>query len=103
MCAELNEIINITLSKFNKKYKQSFDDESIFREQYVKDLFIFYKKFKPDRKKDLKRYWYQKKNVMITCECGSKIRALGYKAHLNSDKHVDYMYNIEILKTKNLL
>ena len=53
--AELNEIINITLSKFNKKYKQSFDDESIFREQYVKDLFIFFQVTSrlPNLEKDL--------------------------------------------------
>lgn len=101
--AELDQLVRITLSKFNKKYKQTYEDEAIFREAYVRNLFIFYKKFKPDRKKDLKKYWYHKKNVVITCECGSKIRALGYKAHIQSDKHIEFMYNIELLKSKNLL
>jgi len=99
--AELDKIIRITLDKFNKKYKQTHQDECIFRDAYVRNIFVSYKKFKPDRKKDLKKYWYHRKNIMITCECGSKIRALGYKAHLNSDKHIEFMYNIELLRSKN--
>lgn len=94
--AELDRIINYTLDKFSAKYKQTKQDTILIKSAYIKEVFNLYKVYSPDRKKDLKKYWYKQRNTKIKCECGSKILACGYKQHLQSDKHLDYIFDIEL-------
>jgi len=100
--AELDKIINYSLEKFGKKYNQSENDNSLIHNLFVREVFQIYKVYHPSRQKELKKYWYHKKNIRVKCDCGSTVRALSFRQHLETDKHINFMFNIELERTKQI-
>ena len=100
--AELDKIINYSMLKFGNKYNQTEQDKSLIMSEYVRQVFYIYKVYHPSRKKDLKKYWYHKKNIRVKCDCGSTVKALSFQQHLETDKHINFMFNIELERSKRI-
>ena len=96
--ASLDKIINYCLSNYEIKFNINDKYKTLINEEFIKKLFVLYKQYHPNRKKDLKKYWYHQRNQYITCDCGARIKALSYKQHIKTDKHINFMFNIELKK-----
>lgn len=98
--AELDKIINYCLSSYDEKYNINDKYKSLINETFINKLFKIYKQYNPNKPNEIKKYWYHQKNIYIKCECGANIKALSYKQHIKTDKHINFMFDLELKKYK---
>lgn len=82
--------------KINKKIKQWIETNKEKLKQYREDNKDKIKQYQKDNKNKIKIN-REKRNILIICECGSKIKKEENKNHLKTKKHINYINNIDAL------